>query len=405
MASAAELQILLTKKDKVSAGMIKIGQNADKMGKSFQKAGLLMVGAGLAVAVGLFKMTQKVAKAGDEVAKMAKRTGFSTEALSELRFVAKITGAELSDIEKSTKRMSLAIINAERGLETYARAFDELGIDIAELKAQKPEEQFFTIAGAIGNLDDATTKAALAQEIFGRSGTKLLPLFAESEEGIRDLREEAEKLGVVFSEEDAAAAEEFVDAQERLNTALSGLGTSIGITLLPALSDLVDALTEKVKPAIAFLDENPEIIQSFLKFAGLFLAGGAVFLAIGTALRLFVALKGVIIAVRTAAIFLQAVLAGPAGIVKILAGLALGVGAVLGIKALEKRLRPAPTIHVLPGQKLPPLLPPRPGEKPVEIITIQNNIEGSVIAESELTDVVRTNLVDVQNRNVTTGID
>ncbi len=404
MASAAELQILLKSKDQASAKLTKIGKNADKMGKSFQKAGLLMIGAGLAVAAGLFKMTQNFAKAGDEVAKMAKRTGFGTKALSELRFVAQITGAELSDIEKSTKRMSLAIINAERGLETYERAFRDLGINIAELKAQKPEEQFFTIAGALGNLENATTKAALAQEIFGKSGTKLLPLFAESEESIKALREEAQRLGVVFSEEDAAAAEEFLDAQTRLNASLKGLGATVGKTLIPQLTQLVDVITAKVKPAIDLFNENPEIIGSFLKFAGLFLAGGAIFLAIGTALRLFTALKNIIIAVRTAAIFLQAVLAGPAGIAKILAGLALGVGVVLGIKALEQKLRPAPSVTIAPGQLLPPLLPPRPGEKPTNII-IQNNIEGSVIRESELGEVVRTSLVDVQNRNVTTGID
>lgn len=404
MASAAELQILLKTKDQASSKMSQIGKNADKLGKRFQKVGLLMVGAGVAVAAGLFKMTQNFAKAGDEIAKMAKRTGFGTEALSELRFVAQITGAELRDIEKATKRMALSIVNAERGLESYARAFDDLGIDIQTLKAQKPEEQFFTIAGALGNLEDQTLKTALAQEIFGRAGTNLIPLFQETEQSIKDLREEAERLGIVFSEEDAAAAEELLDAQTRLKASMTGLQNAIAVTLLPALTELTDVFTDKVKPAVDFLRENPEIIQSFLKFGAIFLAGGAMFLAIGSALRLFTALKNVIIAVRTAAIFLQAVLAGPAGIAKILAGLGIATGVVFGLAQLEKQFSPARTTTISPGQLLPPLLPPRPGEKPTNII-IQNNIEGSVIKESELAETVRTQLIDVQNRNVTTGIE
>ena len=43
---------------------------------------------------------------GDEIQKMALRTGFSTEALSEMRHALKISGSDIKSFEKGIKRMS-----------------------------------------------------------------------------------------------------------------------------------------------------------------------------------------------------------------------------------------------------------------------------------------------------------
>ena len=75
-----------------------------------------------------------------------------------------------------------------------------------DLKNLSPEQQFQTLANALAGVENASEKAALAQKVFGKAGTELLPLFAEGEAGMAALREQAQSLGIVMSTEAAAGA-------------------------------------------------------------------------------------------------------------------------------------------------------------------------------------------------------
>ena len=80
------------------------------------------------------------------------------------------------------------------------------------------------------------TKAALAQDVFGRAGTELLPLFAEGEAGMAALREQARGLGIVMSGNAAAGAADFNDSLNELKQAALGAFTSFASKLLPKLT-------------------------------------------------------------------------------------------------------------------------------------------------------------------------
>jgi len=78
---------------------------------------------------------------GDQVAKMAKRTGFGIEALSELTFVASQTGTSLEAMEAGFRRMQRSIYDAGRGLSTAADALADLGLTFEALDGLSPERQ------------------------------------------------------------------------------------------------------------------------------------------------------------------------------------------------------------------------------------------------------------------------
>ncbi|GAH74557.1 unnamed protein product, partial [marine sediment metagenome] len=201
------------------------------------------------------------AEMGDEVQKMALRTGFSTEALSEFRHAAEISGASLSTLEKGVKRMSGTILDAEDGLETYIRTFRHLGIEVEELQGLSPEEQFLRIAEAIAEIEDPTKRAALAQDVFGRAGTELLPLFAAGKEGLAELRQEAHDLGIVFDQEAANKAAELSDAMHRMKEATSGVKMAIAEQLIPVLVPLIKRVVELISRFSEWAKENPVLTK------------------------------------------------------------------------------------------------------------------------------------------------
>ena len=246
--------------------------------KAFRAVGMAMtaIGGGIIGTLGL--MTKEYMKAGDEVQKMALRTGFSTEALSELRYAAQIAGANLGSLEKGVKKMQKSIVDASEGMTTYQRAFKRIHITVDNLIGLKPEEQFMKIAKALAATEDPTVRAAAAVDIFGRAGTQLLPLFDQGVEGMDALREKAHELGIVFDQDAADGAAALVDAQTTLKESFNGLANTIVITFAPAITSLVQKVTDIIVKIKDWVKEHPGLSTSLVKVAG---AIGAVMAALG----------------------------------------------------------------------------------------------------------------------------
>ncbi len=93
-------------------GMAQVSAKLKNLSKQMRTIGIGLTAAGVALAAPLIAATKAFTDFGDQVAKMARRTGFSTEAISELGFAAQISGADMGGLEKSVRRMSRAVIEA-----------------------------------------------------------------------------------------------------------------------------------------------------------------------------------------------------------------------------------------------------------------------------------------------------
>ena len=214
------------------------------------KGSILAVGTAFTAAAAVAAVSFAVASvkafasAGDEIQKMALRTGFATETLSEFKHAADLSGASLAAVETAVKRMQRTVLDAELGLSTAIDAFELLGVALEDVEGKTPEQQFEVLAMALADVEDATKRAAIAQMIFGRAGTQLLPMLAAGREGIAAMRAEAHELGLVFSQQAADDAAQFNDELTRLGSAFKGLQYAVGAELVPALIPLIQRMTE-----------------------------------------------------------------------------------------------------------------------------------------------------------------
>jgi hypothetical protein len=209
-----------------------IGRNLFKIGAA------VVAGVGAAVAAVLV-LTHKITEFGDNIDKISKRTGVSAEALSELGFAAELSGQNFEALEKSIRGLQRSYFDLIRGSSEIVDAYKVLGLELKDLQGLTPEQMFMKVADAIGRLDDASLKAGVAMKIFGRSGSQLIPLFNEGAEGIERMRQEARRLGIVMSKEDAAAAAEWVDTMARLRAAIRGVGIAMWRHFGPTLERIV----------------------------------------------------------------------------------------------------------------------------------------------------------------------
>ncbi len=336
---------LFVNDSKLVRGLRAAEKKLKAFGDTIRSLGLKLVGIGSAMLAPLAASAKLFGSYGDSVAKMARRTGLSVEALSELRFAAGQSGVEVSELENGLRRMQRTIYDASRGLSTAGDALTDLGLTTDDLAERSPEQQFKILAERISRIEDPTLKAALAMTVFGRSGTQLLPLFASGAKGIETLQAEARRLGLTMSGEDAQAAEDFTDTLDRLWSVVRMGVFHIGSALAPTLMELADQIMRVAMVISAWIKQNRQIIITVLKVATAIVAVGMVITLLGTIISgLGVAMGALVTVVTsvTAAINMLAAaiisLISPIG-ATIAAVVALGVylatSTQAGVKAIE----------------------------------------------------------------------
>lgn len=292
MANEQDLNLFIRLKDEASAQLKKIDASLKTSGKAWQQnysevtrlartAGIAMTAFGGAVAASLGVAIKQTVQFGSEMKDMAGRTGMSVEALSKLRYAAEQSGATLGDIEVSTKRLSSVMQDAGRGTKTAEDAFRAIGLTLNDLKNLKPEDQFINVAQAVGRIPDPMQRSAAALDLFGRSGTSLLPMLADGEEGLEALMQQAEDLGLVMSGDAVDAADEFGDSLDNLKSSMAGLLRSGTAPLMESLKPAVDDFAKMAAAVSKWAKANPEAAATAGKVA---LAVAGISMAIGGAL-------------------------------------------------------------------------------------------------------------------------
>ncbi len=315
---------------KLVRGLKRASAKLKAFGESVRNMGLKLVGLGSAVVAPLAASSKVFARLGDALAKMSARTGFSVETLSELGFAADLSGASMEVLETAIRKMQRTLVDAAQGSKSAQDALATLGLTVADLAKLSPEQQFKLIADRLARIEDPTIKAAAAMELFGRSGTQLLPMLAGGAAGIEQLQEQARKLGLTISTEDAKAAERFTDTMSIMWKVLKQGVFVIGSALVPVLSQAAQWVTRVAVVAADWIKRNKELIVTVFQVAVGVSAAGAALVVLSYAITGLAKVMGVlavaVTAVGTALKLLGAVLAflvSPTGAV-ITAVVALG---------------------------------------------------------------------------------
>lgn len=77
----------------------------------------------------------------------------------------------------------------------------------------------------------------MAQQLFGRSGTRLIALLDEGSGAIAGQAQHMKDLGVAFDEQGAAKVGAFDDAMDDLHQTMAGVARIVAIGLLPSLTE------------------------------------------------------------------------------------------------------------------------------------------------------------------------
>jgi hypothetical protein len=217
--------------------------------------------------------------------------------------------------------MQMTLGDAAQGTKTAVDALSQVGLSFDQLKGMKPEDQFQAIADGLNNISDPTMRAATAMDIFGRSGTMLLPMLST----LREVREEARQRGLIPTDEAVRDAEALNDAFNRVRrtglAAFFEIGAAVAPMLLPAL-EIVANITTGV---IRWIRANQGIIRTIALIGAGLLAAGTAIAALGVGIVAAGAVLGSIATILPVIAAVVAAVLSPVGLI-VAAVVAIGAG-------------------------------------------------------------------------------
>lgn len=215
------------------------------------KTASLALGA-VGVAAGVVGVSlDQAADEVDRLGKMAKRLQLPVEQLSAMRFAAKESGIEVEQLGKLAQRAAVEVAKMVDEGKTTARigkmtvGFTDAGGRIKDVGTLVQD-----LARGIQSADGAASKLQLAQKFFGREGGgEFVTLLAEAGDYMENLSEQtqrAQRLGVIFTEDQVQKLTAYRDAVGRVGEAWTGLKVQLATEFAPELTEFLDGFAERV---------------------------------------------------------------------------------------------------------------------------------------------------------------
>lgn len=209
--------------------------------------------AAVAAAKKIIDISTAAAAAADEINTLSKETGMSTDDIQKFRYASELVDVSFDKLANSLAKTVQSMKKAEEGSGDAADAFSELGVNIRDASGhmRSAEDVFFDVIDALGKVGNETERDALSMELFGRKAQELNPLILGGAEALRQIGAEAEKFGLILSQEKLDTLNAMNDEIDQMKATLEQLGMvfsqGIAQSATPTLQELNQMLMENAE--------------------------------------------------------------------------------------------------------------------------------------------------------------
>jgi hypothetical protein len=255
MADAPEIKVKLTAEDTgVSAAIKELTsqlKNLKKQQDETAGSGLSLKKAfeGIVLAAGALELGRIGKEAFDsaiDIGKMADKTGLSTQTLSVFHHVAEEVAVSTEGVDKALIKAARSITEFQQGSGKAALSFKALGISQKDFIGLKPDAMLALVTTRLGQMEKGFQKTTVTAAIFGqKAGTDIIPVAnAIAGEGFDKITASVRKLGLLLDQDTTDSFRAAKASLQELSDAGKGMATQFEAGMLPAISDVGDALLE-----------------------------------------------------------------------------------------------------------------------------------------------------------------
>ena len=232
-------KIVIESQDRSASGFASATANMQALGSAAGNlrgtlAGIFTGG----VIGGLVAMTLRATEAADQMEKMSQKVGIPVGELSKLKWAASQADVSFEALGKGIKALAKNMVEAGDATSKSGKLMAAIGVDLS--KGVDPALE--SIAAAFAKMPDGVTKSTLAVELFGKAGLDMIPLLNGGAAGLRKMKDEAVRLGLVMDETTTKASEQFNDNLKVLRARSEALAITMTNSMAPGLVRITEAM-------------------------------------------------------------------------------------------------------------------------------------------------------------------
>ena len=234
--------MLTLDKSAYSKGLTDAQEEASGFGGKVATAAKVGVGAMTAVTAAtaaagaaFVKGAGDVASYGDTIDKQSQKFGISAQAYQEWDAILQHSGSSVSALKPAMKTLQSQV-------EKNSDAFQKLGISQEDVANMSREDLFAATITGLQNVTDENERAALANDLLGRSAIEMGALLNTSAEDTEKMRQTVHDLGGVMSDDAVKAAAAYQDSLQDMNTAIDGVKRGLMSNFLPSVTSVMDGI-------------------------------------------------------------------------------------------------------------------------------------------------------------------
>nr|BAR24502.1 phage-related minor tail protein [uncultured Mediterranean phage uvMED] len=243
----AKFSVLLGAKVTGENNIKRLGNSMQGVQGKAKNLGMAVKGVGTAfkalfaaaAIAGFSRLVTGAIDSADAFGKLSTRTGIAANKLQAYANAGKLADVSQSDLETGLRTLARTQAEAADGVATYSEAYAKLGVGVKKADGSlKPSDKLLgEIADKFKDLPNGPEKAAIAMDVFGRSGSKLITLLNGGSEAL-------ERFNYETSENFAQNAEYFNDQIAVLQIRFDGFRKQLADALLPALNAILEVFSD-----------------------------------------------------------------------------------------------------------------------------------------------------------------
>ena len=224
----------------------RLGNSLQGVQGKAKNLGMAMKGVGTAfkalfaaaAVTGFARYVKGAIDTADAFGKLEVRTGIAAEKLLAYVNAGKLADVSQKQLTTGLKTLARTQAEAADGVATYSEAYERLGVSVTRADGSlKPSDQLLgEIADKFKDLPDGPEKAAIAMDLFGKSGADMITLLNGGSEAL-------EEFNYQLSDNFAQNAEYYNDQITKMGFAFDGFRMQLMDALMPALIRITEAFT------------------------------------------------------------------------------------------------------------------------------------------------------------------
>lgn len=201
---------------------------------------------------------------GDQLSKTSQKLGIAVEDLSAYQYAAKLSDISNEQLTGGMAKLAKTMQDAASNKSGEAAiAFRALGISVTDTAGNlRPLNLVLDeVSQRFEETRDGTNKTAMAMQLFGRSGSELVPLL----NSLHNLSAEARRTGNIVSTEFAKKSEQLNDNFVRMEKAAGNFARTLAGAVVPALASMIERLNVAIGAqeslSLDLLQKDKEFLQ------------------------------------------------------------------------------------------------------------------------------------------------